>query len=236
MVPASQPVSGSEALFGAQASFLHAKLARASKQRIMRGMHVSGPLADKVMADIAAWQQSGHTLALFGFQGDIYQGLRADTFTDEDVRYANEHLRILSGLYGILRPLDVICPYRLEIGYGFPVNLYKFWGDDLAKNVTTSTVYNLASAEYAKAVVPYLPTEATVIEPLFLVQYPGEQPKFAAYHAKIARGAYAAWLVKQKATAATSPESFAEIGYAYSAEYSKPNTPAFILRTTKKRP
>lgn len=236
MVPASQPASGSEPLFGDQASILHAKLARASKQRIMRGMHVSAPLADKVMADIAAWQQSGHTPALFGFQGDIYQGLQASTFTDEDIQYANERLRILSGLYGILRPLDMICPYRLEIGYGFPVNLYKFWGDDLAKTVTASTVYNLASAEYAKAVVPYLAVGTKVIEPLFLVQYPGEQPKFAAYHAKIARGAYAAWLVKQKATYATKPEAFAEMGYAYSAEYSKPNAPAFILQTTKKRP
>lgn len=234
MVASIKPESGSLPEFLPFATTLHAKLTKASKPKIMKGMHVSGPLADKVMADIAAWQPNGTTRALFAFQGDIYQGVRAKTFNEADVAYANEHLRILSGLYGILRPNDLICPYRLEIGYGFPVNLYTFWKDRLAKTILDNVVFNLASVEYAKAVVPYLPKTTVIIEPQFFVQYPGEQPKFAAYHAKIARGAYAAWLIKNRIVANNKPEQFTDLGYAYSEELSSMHKPAYILETTKK--
>lgn len=234
MVAAEKPETGSLPEFLPFAITLHAKLAKASKPKIMKGMHVSGPLAEKVMVEIAAWRPNGTTQALFAFQGDIYQGLRADTFSEADVVYANDHLRILSGLYGILRPNDRIRPYRLEIGYGFPCNLYTFWKDRLAQTISGNVVFNLASVEYAKAVVPYLPKATVVIEPQFFVQYPGEQPKFAAYHAKIARGAYAAWLAKNRIQANDVPEQFTDLGYAFSKELSDVNKPAYILKTTKK--
>jgi cytoplasmic iron level regulating protein YaaA (DUF328/UPF0246 family) len=196
-------------------------------------MHISRQLADMVIANSRVWQPNGATQSLFAFQGDIYQGLQARTFTAPDVAYANEHLRILSGLYGILRPLDLIEPYRLEIGNRFPLNLYTFWGNTIATQINAKIVINLASAEYAKAVLPFL-SNVEVIEPQFLVQYPGEQPKFAAYHAKIARGAYAAWLIKTRWRIGLPFKDFTELNYAYNSELSSENRPVYILKTTKK--
>ncbi len=233
MQNAAQVQNGSMPLLIDRANKLHAKVARASRPAIMRGMHVSRQLADVAIANNSAWQSNGATQALFAFRGDIYQGLQADTFTELDVAHANEHLRILSGLYGILRPLDLIAPYRLEIGYSFPLNLYSFWGDAIAAQIDTKLIINLASAEYAKAVLPYV-TNAKVIEPQFLVHYPGEQPKFAAYHAKIARGAFAAWLIKTRWQAGQSLEPFSDLGYAFDAQLSAPDKPVYILKTTKK--
>jgi cytoplasmic iron level regulating protein YaaA (DUF328/UPF0246 family) len=224
---------GSTPVFIEQATKLHAKVTRTSRPAIMRGMHISRQLADTVITNSSAWQPNGATQSLFAFQGDIYQGLQAHTFTESDIAYANERLRILSGLYGILRPLDLIEPYRLEVGYGFPRNLYTFWGNTIASQINAKVVINLASAEYAKVVLPFL-SNIEVIEPQFLVQYPGEQPKFAAYHAKIARGAYAAWLIKTRWRMGQPFKDFAELNYAYNNELSSENRPVYILKTTKK--
>ena len=114
--------------------------------------------------------------ALFVFQGDVYQGLQANTFNKKDITFAQKHLRILSGLYGELRPLDVIKPYRLEMGTKLPTargkNLYKFWGTKVQENILkelkankSNLVVNLASKEYF-TVVGSLPTDVNVVSPV----------------------------------------------------------------------
>ena len=115
-------------------------------------------------------------------------------------RYADAHLRILSGLYGILRPFDGISPYRLEMGYRLPrgryANLYRFWGASIAEQLPASgRIVNLAANEYSKAVLPHVDPDR-VVTPRFLTVDPASgEPKFVVVHAKIARGAFARWLV-----------------------------------------
>lgn len=171
--------------------------------------------------------------ALDAFIGDIYSGLQVQSFSPADRAYANEHLSILSGLYGGLRALDSVVPYRLEMGYRLPdepyKNLYKFWGDKIAKLLPTNTslVVNLSAVEYTKALLPYLDTP--VIAPKFLtVSAKTGEPTFVTVHAKIVRGAFAHWLIANRVQDAARLREFDELGYKYDETSSTPDTPVFI--------
>lgn len=162
--------------------------------------------------------------ALYAFQGDVYQGLEADTFNKEDVAFAQAHLRILSGLYGLLRPLDLIQPYRLEMGTQLQVNgysnLYEFWNDTIAKTLNKdlkkqgdNILINLASKEYFKS-VDLNSLKARIIDVEFLDEKNGEY-KIISFYAKKARGMMCKFIVDHKLKDPNDLRGFDYGGYLF---------------------
>lgn len=198
-------------------------------------MHLSEKLAADTHALIAAWttDPEAQTPAIDVFQGDIYRGLLANTFSADDRAKANKVLRILSGQYGILKPLDRICPYRLELMYnlsgpGF-ANLYEFWGSTAAETLPKSgPIFDLASEEYAKLIRPFVDPDR-IIEPEFLTAAkPGAEPAFVAVHAKVARGAMTRWMIVNNVTKEPDLRTFPLMGYRFDPDRSTPATPTFV--------
>jgi uncharacterized protein len=221
-----------------RAEELVAYLRTLSAQRLARVMTISADLAAKTQQQYARWSTKAElqTPAAATFVGDIYSGLRVDSFNPADRGYADAHLRILSGLYGILRPFDGISPYRLEMGYRLPPgrysNLYRFWGASIAEQLPArGRIVNLAANEYSKTVVAHVAADR-VVTPRFLTVDPAsKQPKFVVVHAKIARGAFARWLVVERVTdAAEAIRGFRDIGYRYDEALSTPAEPTFVCR------
>ncbi len=170
--------------------------------------------------------------ALFTFKGDVYVGLDAESFNSQDISFAQQHLRILSGLYGVLRPLDLMQAYRLEMGTRFSnhrgKDLYTFWGDKITqalnqqlKKNKTDVLVNLASTEYFKS-VDLSSLNAQVITPIFKDQKNG-QYKIISFYAKKARGLMAAYVIKNQITDSQQLKKFNIDGYAYDASLSKGN-------------
>ncbi|HEY1085227.1 MAG TPA: YaaA family protein [Candidatus Saccharimonadales bacterium] len=165
------------------------------------------------------------------FVGDIYSGLQVQTWSDSDRAYAHEHLIILSGLYGALHACDGVLPYRLEMAYKLPdgQNLYKFWGDSIASLLPAGTefIMNLSAVEYTKAVLPF--SDLLVITPKFLTMSPKTgEPTFVTVHAKIARGAFARWLIQSRVQDRVELSKFTDLGYKYDASLSTPEQPVFV--------
>jgi cytoplasmic iron level regulating protein YaaA (DUF328/UPF0246 family) len=208
-----------------------------SVDQIQSCMKVSSKLAvetHKKIQDFTVdepWQRP----AIDSFIGDIYSGLQVQTWSASDRKYAQKHLRILSGLYGILRPLDGIFPYRLEMGYRLPEepykNLYTFWGTSIADTVPASEpIINLSAVEYSKTITPFVDT-ARVITPKFLtVNAKTKEPTFVVVHAKIARGAFARWLIQNRIEKVQDIKKYNELGYVYNAELSSDLEPVFVCK------
>lgn len=204
-----------------------------NEKQIQSSMQVSAKLSAEIIQVLNDWSVvKNQGAAMFSFRGDVYSGLQVNDFNNSDISYANEHLRILSGLYGILRPLDSVCTYRLEMGYKLPktkyTNLYKYWGDKLASSIPTDQpIINLTSAEYGKAILPYLKS-SVIITPQFLSwDTKSKAYKTVAVHSKIARGAFAHWLIKHKLKDADSLSKFNELGYQYDSNLSTELRPVF---------
>ncbi|WP_027329719.1 peroxide stress protein YaaA [Marinimicrobium agarilyticum] len=164
--------------------------------------------------------------AALAFKGDVYTGLDAERFKAGDFSFAQQHLRILSGLYGLLRPLDLIQPYRLEMGtrLGNPrgANLYDFWGERLTaaineqlKALKQPAVVNLASNEYFKAVKPKALT-APLVTPVFK-DWKNGQYKIISFYAKKARGLMAAYAIENRIKSAEDLKAFDRDGYGFNA-------------------
>jgi cytoplasmic iron level regulating protein YaaA (DUF328/UPF0246 family) len=221
-----------------QAREIAAHLKALSPEAIAKSMHVSAALADKTHKLIADWSDAPQkqSLAIDCFVGDIYSGLRASELSADDRDYADNTLRILSGLYGIIRPYDGICAYRLEMAYRLPdlkfANLYTYWGDAIANTLPKEgTVVNVSSVEYTKAVLPFIDKER-VITPQFLTINPKTgEPAFVVVHAKIARGAFARWLITSRTTNIAEFSKFNDIGYRYDKQLSNPTEPVFVCQT-----
>lgn len=231
----AQPLQKPELL--EKAKTLDSYLKSLSATQLARTMHVSGKLADKTHSLIAGWTDSPNRqrVALDSFLGDIYSGLQVPGLTDEDRDYANQTLRILSGLYGILRPLDGIYPYRLEMGYKLPdkqfANLYDYWGETIAKTLPlTGLIVNLAAIEYSKVITDYI-DNSRIITPTFLTtNQKTYQPTFVVVHAKIARGAFARWLIKNRINQINQLLDFQDLGYEFNEKLSTPSSPVFICQ------
>ncbi len=209
-----------------------------SPPQLAKIMTISAELATKTSEQYAAWTTEGsrQSPAVETFVGDIYSGLRVDSFSSADRAFADRHVRVLSGLYGILRPFDGISPYRLEMGYRLPpgpyASLYRFWGTAIADQLPAEAeIVNLAAGEYSKTVTEYVDPQR-VMTPKFLTVDPKtKQPKFIVVHAKIARGAFARWLVTGRVTTpGAAVEKFSEIGYAYDDRLSTPTEPVFVCQ------
>ena len=168
--------------------------------------------------------------ALLAFKGDVYTGLAAETMGKRDFAYAQKHLRMLSGLYGLLRPLDLMQPYRLEMGTKFAnsrgKNLYEFWGDRITRALNeqlqalkSRELVNLASNEYFKSVQPKA-LDAEVITPHFKDLKNG-QYKMISFFAKKARGMMSRWAIEQRVKKAEELKAFDVAGYRFNADMSK---------------
>ncbi|HEV7454454.1 MAG TPA: YaaA family protein [Candidatus Saccharimonadales bacterium] len=221
----------------AKAETLAAYLKTLSAEQLAATMHISGPLAAKTREAIASWTAGPNhqSLALDCFVGDIYKGLRASTLSAADRDYADKTLLILSGLYGCIRPYDGICPYRLEMMYKLPdprfSDLYKYWGDSIAQCVPPDElIVNVSSVEYSQTVTRFA-DPARVVAPNFLTINPASgDPIFVVVHAKIARGAFARWLITSRVTDVNHFSRFNEFGYRYSKELSAPGKPTFVCQ------
>lgn len=170
--------------------------------------------------------------ALLAFKGDVYTGIDAENFSEDDFAYAQDHLRILSGLYGLLRPLDLMQPYRLEMGTRFAnsggKNLYEFWDekitDKLNKDLGKSgsrVLINLASNEYYKSVKPKL-LNAEVITPVFK-EKKGDSYKVVSFLAKKARGVMTAWILQNQVEEPSDIKKFRKDGYRFNKAMSSAN-------------
>lgn len=162
--------------------------------------------------------------SVLAFKGDVYTGLAAESLSGDDLTFAQQHLRILSGLYGVLRPLDLMQPYRLEMGLKFAnrggANLYQFWGEDISrllnkqlKALKSDVLVNLASNEYFKAVKPGA-LDAEVITPVFKDLRNGKY-KIISFFAKKARGQMARYAIDKRLDDASSLKKFRVDGYRY---------------------
>ena len=171
----------------------------------------------------------GQNAAVSLFAGDTFVGLDAASMTDAELNYAQDHLRILSGFFGLLRPLDRISPYRLEMGTKFQTDrgtdLYAFWGSKLAAELNAqlaetkgNVVVNLASQEYFKA-VDLKTLKATVLTPQFK-EWRNGQLKIISFSAKRARGMMARFILRNKIKNIDDIKKFSEAGYRFSAEHS----------------
>jgi cytoplasmic iron level regulating protein YaaA (DUF328/UPF0246 family) len=177
--------------------------------------------------------------ALLAFKGDVYTGLKADDFNQQDLDYAQQHLRILSGLYGVLRPLDLMQAYRLEMGTKLEnpqgKNLYEFWGGSITatlnkqlKAIGSQTLLNLASNEYFKSVNKQ-DLAANVVAPIFK-DWKNGQYKIISFYAKKARGIMSAWVIQNQVEDLETLLTFEQSGYQYSANDSDALNPVFLRK------
>ena len=211
-----------------------------SSEEVGKLMHISPKLADLNKDRFQKWRmehdQQNSKQAILAFKGDVYEGLKAWEFKKSDFTFAQKHLRVLSGLYGILKPLDLIQPYRLEMGTVYPnpsgKDLYAYWGDSLAETINkdlkknkTKIVFNLASQEYFKA-AKSSKIEGDIISPSFLDEKNGKY-KIISFYAKKARGYMANYLVTNKVTDPNGLSDFKEYGYQFSKSDSSPEIPVF---------
>lgn len=206
-------------------------------------MGISEALANLNVERFHNWSRpfkpSNAKQALLAFKGDVYLGLEANTFTAKQLAYAQDHLRILSGLYGVLRPLDLIQAYRLEMGVKLPTdsanNLYQFWDSLITKDIRkqlnaidSNVLINLASNEYFKS-IKTKELDAQIVTPVFK-DWKNGQYKMISFFAKKARGTMSAWLLKNKVKTLNKLTKFNVDGYAYNAEASTPDKPVFLRR------
>jgi cytoplasmic iron level regulating protein YaaA (DUF328/UPF0246 family) len=221
-----------------QAKELDKELKSLSVTQIAGFMKISEALARKVQATIRQWSTNPEMQrpAIDSFAGDIYSGLQVGTWSEADREYAQTSLRVLSGLYGVLRPLDGIQPYRLEMGYRLPKakysNLYKFWGNAVAETIPPDEeIINLAAVEYSKLVTPFT-DETRIITPRFYTISPRtSEPTFVTVHSKIARGAFARWLIVNRVGNSSKLPLFDALGYRYDEKLSTPQSPAYVCQS-----
>ncbi|QPQ55677.1 peroxide stress protein YaaA [Allosphingosinicella flava] len=212
--------------------------ARLSKKKLSGLMHISDKLAALNVERFRTFDVLPERQAIYAFAGDVYAGFEVHSLDAEAITFAQDHLRILSGLYGLLRPLDAIRPYRLEMGTRWAPargNLYGFWQDRIAAALCRALdqgggpIVNLASKEYWAAVDGKLPSDVRVIEIDFREDGPNG-PRFNTFAAKRARGMMARYICEHRLTDAESLKNFDSDGYRFDAEGSDADRWRFTRR------
>lgn len=206
-------------------------------------MHISDKLAGLNADRFHHWHPpftpENARQAILAFKGDVYTGLQAETFKEKDFDFAQQHLRMLSGLYGLLRPLDLMQPYRLEMGIRLEnpagKDLYTFWGDKLTEALNAAlaeqgddVLLNLASDEYFKAVKPKK-LNGRIIKPVFLDEKNGKF-KVISFYAKKARGMMSRYVIENRLTKPAQLKKFDVDGYAFVPEESSDSELMFKRR------
>jgi uncharacterized protein len=223
-------------------------LRRLSPQQIGTLMSISDPLARLNFQRYADWSNefspANAKQAVLAFNGDVYEGFHASSLSAADLDYAQQHVRVLSGLYGLLRPLDLLQPYRLEMGTRFEnargKDLYAFWGERITQALNAQldhnagrtkgarVLVNCASNEYFKSVKPKK-LAAPVITPVF-EDWKGGRYKVISFHAKRARGLMARYAVEHRISEPQALKGFDVEGYAFDADASNDSTWVFRRR------
>ena len=222
-------------LFTEQSAELIQVLKKKSASEIAGLMKLSDTLAKLNVERYAAWKpefnQTNSRQAVLAFNGDVYEGLDAPALSDAQLEWAQEHVALLSGLYGVLRPLDLMQPYRLEMGTRLETpkgkNLYEFWGSTIARYLNQrlaeqssgkqqeAVILNLASEEYFKS-VDLKTLQARVVQCVFQ-DYKNGAWKVISFHAKRARGLMARYVIEHKINQVEKLQAFDAEGYAYAA-------------------
>lgn len=238
--PPNASVPHTQPLFVPQSSALIDVLKQKSPVQIAELMHLSDALAGLNVARYEAWTPKSTAKnakqAVLAFNGDVYEGLDAKSLKPLDLAWAQDHVCILSGLYGVLRPLDLMQPYRLEMGTALDnpqgKNLYQFWGTQIADYLNqrlqqdiSPVIVNLASQEYFKA-VDTKALKARVIDCVFQ-DFKNGQYKIISFHAKRARGLMARYAATQRVVTPQQLQGFDAEGYAYDAAASEPQRLVF---------
>ena len=232
-------------VFLSQSSKLISNLRTKEPKDIASLMGLSDKLATLNFDRYQSWSpakkvSSDSKPSMLVFKGDVYQGLQAEDLNNSQMKFAQKHIRILSGLYGILRPLDLMKPYRLEMGTKLETsegkNLYEFWGDKVQKNVLnelkdqrSDLLINLASKEYF-TVLGKLPEDINVVTPTFK-DYKNGNYKIISFYAKKARGLMARWIIQNKVTNFEDLSGFDVDGYKYSKAESSASVPVFLRKS-----
>ncbi|MBV2263623.1 MAG: peroxide stress protein YaaA [Thauera sp.] len=218
-----------------------------SPAQIAELMSLSDPLSTLNVARYASWSRpfaaDNAKQALLAFNGDVYEGLDARTLDDEDLAWAQDHLRILSGLYGVLRPLDLMQAYRLEMGTRLVnprgKNLYEFWGERITDELNRllaredeagreRVLLNLASDEYFKSVKPKK-LKGRIVTPVF-EDWKGGRYKIISFYAKRARGLMSRYVITRRIDEVEALQGFDSEGYVFAAEASDADTLVFRRR------
>ena len=219
-------LNSTKPLFAKEADLIASKLSKLDVLGLKSLMKVSDDIA-KINADrYKNWNKPNQQekRAIFLFEGDVFKNLDAKGMREEDLNYMNKNLRILSGMYGILKPSDEINPYRLEMGTNFSVNsasnLYEFWGDKVANSINSDfpneNIFNLASEEYFSVVKKHVDPKK-VIEFKFLSMSGGKE-RVVGVIAKRARGEMANFILRNRIVQVSDLKNFEYEGYRYSDE------------------
>ena len=242
--PVAPEVPHTLPVFGKQSAALIAVLREKSPQQIAELMKLSDQLAGLNVARYEAWRPKvtakNAKQAVLAFNGDVYGGLDAASLTPAQLDWLQDHMCILSGLYGVLRPLDWMQPYRLEMGTALATergpNLYRFWGPRIADYLNqrlagqkTPIVVNLASQEYFKAVDRKV-LQARVIDCVF-EDYKGGGYKIISFHAKRARGLMMRYAAQHRISSPQKLQGFDLEGYAFAPAASEPDRLVFRRKT-----
>lgn len=224
----------------AQSQLLIERARRYSAHDLMELMEVSLAIAELNVERFASWRTpftpNNAKQALLAFKGEVYNGLQAQTLDEQALLFAQEHLRILSGLYGLLRPLDLMQPYRLEMGRPIDTahgrNLYEFWGSMITEGLNAQLealnsdyLINLASSEYFKAVKPRL-VQGEIITPEFKEKKNGEYKMLGVY-AKKARGLMSRFVIDNRIVEPQALKAFDSESYRFNARLSSDTTWVF---------
>jgi cytoplasmic iron level regulating protein YaaA (DUF328/UPF0246 family) len=224
-VTATQPV------FHVEAQYLRSVIQGYEPASLRKLMSVSSDLAQKVHA---MYRGEATKSAFWAYDGDVFKGVQAAKLAESDALFAQDHVLVPSGLYGLVRPFDLISPYRLEmkakLAAGEADNLYQFWGDKLGRYVEEHAgreVLMLSSYEYAKTITPYLASETRVVTPAFIdKRSDGTEAQVAIYN-KMMRGVMGRWVIDRRINSLDAIHEFTAHGYAYSKERSAPDRPVF---------
>jgi cytoplasmic iron level regulating protein YaaA (DUF328/UPF0246 family) len=226
------------ARFAAEAGRIARAAAKLGPEHLSKLMHISAGLAALNHARFKTFARADERPAIRAFAGDVYRGFDAASADEDTIAFAQDHVRILSGLYGVLRPLDAMRPYRLEMGtrWGPATDkLTDHWAGKVAKAVLSDlraegsrTLLNLASNEYYAAVGPHLPKRGVaVIAPDFRVRT-AKGLQFQSFVAKVARGAMARWVCDERVADVAALASFDRDGWQYEAAGSTDQKPLFV--------
>lgn len=230
----------SQPLFPSEATELVRNLRRLSLSQLEEMMKISTKLAWLNLERFALWKPDFTTAnahqAIFSFKGEVYHGMDVSSLQVDDVEYSQQHLRMLSGLYGVLRPLDLIQPYRLEMGSSFQFgqykDLYHFWRQKITRQIAadlkesgSNLLINLASQEYSSA-IDLKKLKAQVVSPQFL-ESKDNSYKMITVYAKKARGMMARYLLEYRVNRAEDLQGFSSDGYYFNGNLSKPGSPVF---------
>ena len=237
---ASTTELNSQPLFPKEVAELVRHLKKLSASQLEELMKINTKLAWLNMERYAFWKpnfilDNSHP-AIFSFKGEVYHGLDVTTLPAADVEFSQHHLRILSGLYGVIRPLDLIQPYRLEMGSGFRFgkydNLYHYWRQKITKQIGldlkesgSKLLFNLASLEYF-SVLDAKKLKADIVTPQFL-ESKEDSYKMITIYAKKARGLMTRYILEYRIDCEEDLQGFDSEGYCYNRRLSKPGSPVF---------